>query len=59
MPNTGGLMTFEFTNTDDIVKIVIDGRIFGGMHYRTSGVHGSVIARKVAHYVGRHYFQPE
>ena len=52
-------MTFEFTNTDDIVKIAIDGRIFGGMHYRTSGVHGSVIARKVAHYVGRHYFQPE
>ena len=59
VPNTGGLMTLEFTSTDDIVKIAIDGRIFGGMHYRTSGVHGSVIARKVAHYVARHYFQPE
>lgn len=58
VPNTGGVMTFEFTNTDDIVKIAIDGRIFGGMHYRTSGVHGSVIARKVAHYVGRHFFRP-
>jgi len=59
VPNTGGLMTIEFTNTDDIYKVAIDGRIYGGMHYRTSGVHGSVIARKVAHYVGRHYFQSE
>ena len=59
VPNTGGLLTLEFTNTDDIYKIAIDGRIYGGMHYRTSGVHGSVIARKVAHYVGRHYFQSE
>jgi len=58
VPNTGGLMTLEFTNTDDIVKVVIEGRIYGGMHYRTSGVHGSVIARKVAHYVARHYFKP-
>jgi len=58
VPNTGGLMTLEFTNTDDMVKIAIDGRIYGGMHYRTSGVHGAVIARKVAHYVARHYFTP-
>lgn len=58
VPDTGGLLTFEFTNTDDIVKFAIDGRIYGGMHYRTSGVHGSVIARKVAFYVAKHYFQP-
>jgi hypothetical protein len=58
VPDTGGLMTFEFTSTDDIVKTVIEGRIYGGMHYRTSGVHGSVIARKVAHYVAQHHFTP-
>jgi hypothetical protein len=58
VPDTGGLMTFEFTNTDDIVKFAIEGRIYGGMHYRTSGVHGAVIARKVAHYVSKHHFQP-
>ena len=58
VPNTGGLLAFEITNTDDIVKLAIDGRIYGGMHYRTSGVHGAVIARKVAHYVAKHYFQP-
>jgi hypothetical protein len=58
VPDTGGLMTLEFTSTDDIVKTVIEGRIYGGMHYRTSGVHGSVIARKVAHYVAQHHFTP-
>ena len=46
-----------FTNTDDIVKHVMDGRIYGGMHYRTSTVHGRNIARKVSHFVAKHYFQ--
>jgi hypothetical protein len=52
------LYSHHFTNTQDLVKEVIDARIFGGMHYRTSGVHGTVIANKVAHYVAKHYFQP-
>jgi hypothetical protein len=52
------LAQHHFTNTDDIIKEVIDARIYGGMHYRTSAVHGSVIARKVSHYVAEHYFQP-
>ena len=52
------LAEHRFTNIDDVVKEVIDARIYGGMHYRTSGVHGSVIARKVATYVARHYFLP-
>ncbi|HEX5108112.1 MAG TPA: hypothetical protein VFV95_06685 [Vicinamibacterales bacterium] len=37
-----------FARTQDIVKEVIDARIYGGTHYRTSGVHGTVIASKVA-----------
>jgi hypothetical protein len=48
----------HFTNTQDLVKEVIDARILGGMHYRTSGVHGTVIGNKVAHYVAEHYFRP-
>ena len=48
----------HFSNIQDIVKEIIDARVYGGMHYRTSGVHGTVIAKKVAHYVARHYFQP-
>jgi PAP2 superfamily len=48
----------QFSSTQDIVKDVIEGRIFGGMHYRTSGVHGTVIAKQVAHYVAKHHFRP-
>jgi hypothetical protein len=48
----------RFTRTQDIVKEIIDARVYGGMHYRTSGAHGTVIAKKVAHYVAKHYFQP-
>jgi hypothetical protein len=47
-----------FTNTQHMVKEVVDARIYGGMHYRTSGVHGTVIANKVAHYVAKHFFRP-
>ncbi|HUR32519.1 MAG TPA: vanadium-dependent haloperoxidase [Vicinamibacterales bacterium] len=55
-----GFATYShhFTKTQDLVKEVIDARIFGGMHYRTSGVHGTVIGDKVAHYVAKHFFQP-
>ena len=52
------LREHHFTSTDDMAKDAIEGRIFGGIHYRTSGVHGSVIAKKVAHYIAKHYFQP-
>jgi hypothetical protein len=47
-----------FERTQDIVKEVVDARVYGGVHYRTSGVHGAVIADKVAHYVAKHYFLP-
>ena len=50
--------THTFHNTDEIIKEIIAARIYGGMHYRTSGVHGSVIGRKVAHWINKHYFQP-
>ena len=53
---TGSARTFE--NTDDLIQEIIDARIFGGMHYRTSGVHGVVIGRKVAHWVAGNYFRP-
>jgi hypothetical protein len=50
--------THTFHSTDEIIKEIIDARIYGGMHYRTSGVHGSVIGRRVARWVATHYFQP-
>jgi hypothetical protein len=48
----------SFDDTDDIVKEVIDARVYNGVHYRTSVVHGTVIGHKVAHWVATHYFQP-
>jgi hypothetical protein len=51
------LTEHHFSNTDDIVKDVINGRIYGGMHYRFSGKAGAKIARQVSNYVARHYFK--
>jgi hypothetical protein len=47
-----------FNHTDKIIKEIIDARVYGGMHYRFSGLHGSVQGRKVAQWITRHYFQP-
>ena len=52
------LAEHPFTNTRDIVKEVINARVYGGMHYRTSVVHGSIIARDVARWVSQRYFRP-
>ena len=35
-----------------------DGRIHGGMHFRTATVHGRVLGMKVGKYIMKHYFQP-
>jgi len=55
---TSSGVTHSFTRTQDALKEVIDGRIFGGMHYRTSVVHGIVMSNKVAHFVAKNYFLP-
>jgi len=48
----------SFDNTDDLIKEIIDARIFGGMHYRISGEDGIVVGKKIAKWVARHYFRP-
>ena len=53
----GALPSHQFTNTDGMVKEVINARIYGGMHYRFSGEAGYEIARKVTKYVVKHYFR--
>jgi hypothetical protein len=50
--------THTFYNTDDVVEEVIFGRVFGGMHFTTSVVHGAIIGRKVADWLADHNFQP-
>ena len=53
-----GGVTHTFSRTQDALEEVIEGRIYGGMHYRTSVVHGIVLSNKVAHWVAKHDFLP-
>jgi hypothetical protein len=48
----------HFDRFSEVLKEVIDARVWGGIHFRTDDVHGAVIGKKVAHWVGKHYFQP-
>lgn len=48
----------EWDSTDDMVKETQYARIYGGMHFRTSSVHGTVLGRKTAAWVNKHHFQP-
>jgi len=47
-----------FDRFSDVLKEIIDARVWGGIHFREADVEGSVIGKKVAHWMGRHYFQP-
>jgi len=50
--------THHFDSTDDVVKEIQLARIAGGMHFRTSTVHGAVLGMKVSKWVLRNHFQP-
>ena len=48
----------NFESTDDMIREIIDARVWAGIHYRTSVVHGAVIGRQVAHWISKRYFLP-
>jgi hypothetical protein len=48
----------HFDRFSAALKEVIDARVWGGIHFRTADVVGSVIGKKVAHWMHKHYFQP-
>jgi hypothetical protein len=48
----------SFDRFSDILKEVIDARVWAGIHFRTADTQGAVLGRKVAHYLKKHYFQP-
>jgi hypothetical protein len=52
-----GSVPHEFFQTDSMVEDVINARVYGGMHYRTSGVHGARLGRQTAEWVAEHYFR--
>lgn len=49
----------EYHSTDQLMKDVINARIFGGMHYRNSGVDGTTLGLRVAKWIGKNYFRPK
>jgi hypothetical protein len=50
--------TRSFDRFSDILKEVIDARVWAGIHFRTADVQGAVLGNKVAQYLKQHYFQP-
>jgi hypothetical protein len=50
--------TRSFDRFSDANKEVIDARVWAGIHFRTADRQGSVLGKKVAHYLKKHYFQP-
>ena len=48
-----GTVPHTFQSTDDMIREVIDARVFAGIHYRTSVVHGAVLGRRVARWVAK------
>ena len=47
-----------FHRFSDVLKEIIDARVWGGIHFREADVEGSVVGSKVARWMGKHYFQP-
>jgi hypothetical protein len=50
--------TRSFNRFSHVLKEVIDARVWAGIHFRTADTQGAVLGKKVAHYMSRHYFQP-
>jgi hypothetical protein len=49
----------SFDRFSQVLKEIIDARVWGGIHFRTADVQGAVLGKKVAHWELKHYFQPE
>ena len=48
----------SFDRLSQALAEIIDARVWGGIHFRTADVAGSVIGKKVVGWMDRNYFQP-
>jgi PAP2 superfamily len=48
----------KFKRFSDATEEIIEARIWGGIHFRSADVQGTVIGKKVARYLRKHYFRP-
>lgn len=51
-------VTRSFSRLSDYVAEVMNARIYGGMHYRTSNEVGAEMGRKTGEYIVQNYFMP-
>ena len=52
-----GSVPHRYDRTDELVEEVLVARVYGGMHFPTSTVHGSVMGRQVGRWVAKTQFQ--
>lgn len=51
-------MTHAYQCPDDLVDEIVDARVYGGMHFRSSVHHGAALGRAVARWDAAHALQP-
>ncbi|WP_437641870.1 hypothetical protein [Sorangium sp. So ce854] len=54
---TGGCGTIEYASLEDAIDGVINGRVWGGMHFRGSSEVGAEAGRQIARYVRRNFLR--
>jgi hypothetical protein len=50
--------TRSFARLSDALGETINARVWAGIHFRSAGVQGALLGRKVARYLHRHYLEP-
>jgi hypothetical protein len=57
--NVAGLLSpvRSYSRFSDALQEVIDARVYGGMHYRSSSRVGATLGRQVSRHVTRHFFR--
>jgi hypothetical protein len=54
---TAGGTARTYTRFTDVVRDTIDARVYLGIHFRTPDVQGAILGKKVAKWVGCHFFR--
>ncbi|MEY2483726.1 MAG: hypothetical protein QOK24_2254 [Verrucomicrobiota bacterium] len=49
--------TQTYSNLSDAIRDVVDARIYAGIHYRTSDVHGVTLGKRIAKHAFKHYLR--
>ena len=50
--------THYYDSTDDLVREIINARVYGGMHFRNSVMHGAALGNSVAKWTADHTLRP-